>query len=71
MQTSRSAEGIDEVVSLLGLKDAVRKLLPADSIARSVITAEPDTLPLAEALSKFKVFDALILEELGAARRPR
>ena len=71
MQTSRSTEGIDEVVSLLGLKDAVRKLLPADSIARSVITAEPDTLPLVEALSKCKVFDALILEELGAARRPR
>ena len=61
----------NELVSLLRLKDAVRKLLPTDSIARNVITAEPDTLPLAEALSKFKVFDALILEELGAARRPR
>jgi hypothetical protein len=61
----------DDVVSLLRLKDAARKLLPADSIARSIITAEPDTLPLAEALSKFKVFDALILEELGAVRRSR
>ena len=61
----------NELVSLLRLKDAVRKLLPTDSIARNVITAEPDTLPLAEALSKFKVFDALILEELGAVRRPR
>ena len=70
MQTPANAEKND-LVSLLGLKDAVRKLLPADSIARSIITTEPDTLPLAEALSKFKVFDALILEELGSARRPR
>ena len=61
----------NEFASLLKLKDAVRKLFPTDSIARSVITAEPDTLPLADALSKFKVFDALILEELGSARRPR
>ena len=61
----------NEFVSLLRLKNAVRKLLPSDSIARNIITAEPDTLPLAEALSKFKVFDALILEELGSARRPR
>ena len=70
MPTPANPDG-NEFVSLLKLKDAVRKLLPTDSIARSVITAEPDTLPLAEALSKFKVFDALILEELGAARRPR
>ena len=61
----------DKLDSLLKLKDAVRKLHPTDSIARSIITAEADTLPLADALSKFKVFDALILEELGSARRPR
>lgn len=61
----------NELVSLLKLKDTARKLLPADSITRSVITAEPDTLPLAEALSKFKVFDNLLLEELGSARRLR
>jgi hypothetical protein len=71
VQTSQGVEGNRDIVSLVKLKEAARKLLPADSIARSIITAEPDTLPLAEALSKFKVFDALILEELGAARRPR
>jgi len=59
------------LVSLLRLKDAVHKLLPADSIARNVMTSEPDVLPLEEALSKFKVFDALLLEELGSVRRPR
>ena len=60
-----------EFVSLLKLKEAARRLLPADSITRSVITAEPDILPLAEAIPKFKVFDSLLLEELGAARRSR
>lgn len=59
------------MVSLLKLKDVARRLLPADSIARRVITAEPDTLPLAEALSKFKVFDSLLIEELGSVRRLR
>ena len=67
MQTPQA----NELVSLLNLKNAVRKLLPADSITRCVITAEPDALPLAEALSKFKVFDSLLLEELGAVRRLR
>ena len=71
MQTSPGAEGHSDVVSLLSLKDAVRKLLPADSITRSIITSELDALPLAEALSKFKVFDRLLVEELGAARSPR
>ena len=67
MQTSQDYE----FVSLSKLKDAARKLLPADSIARRVIAAEPDALPLAEALSKFKVFDSLLIEELGTVRRPR
>ena len=57
-------------VSLQNLKDAACRLLPADSITRRVITAEPDILPMAEAIPKFKVFDSLLLEEL-AARRPR
>ena len=67
MQTPQA----NELVSFLKLKDAASRLLPADSITKSVITAEPDILPLAEALSKFKVFDRLLDEELGAARRPR
>ena len=58
----------DGTVSLVRLKDATRRLLPSDSITRSIIIAEPDTLPLSEALSKFKVFDSLLIEELGSAR---
>ena len=71
MQVARGAESNENFVSLLRLKDVARKLLPADSITRNVIIAEPDTLPLAEAIAKFKVFDSLLLEELGSARRPR
>ena len=71
MPTSPGVESDDELVSLLRLKDAARKLLPAGSITRSVIIAEPNTLPLSEALSKFKVFDRLLVEELGSVRRPR
>ena len=70
MQTSQSVEGSNNMVSLLKLKDVARRLLPADSIARRVIMAESDTLPLAEALAKFKVFDRLLVEELRAPRRP-
>ena len=71
MEDSSGAERREEVVSLLKLKDAARRLLPADSIARGVITSEPDVLPLTEALSKFEVFDSLLIEELGAVRRLR
>ena len=71
MQTSHSTEVNNDMISLLGLKGAARKLLPANSITRSIITSEPDTLPLAEGLLKFKVFDRLLVEELGTARRPR
>ena len=70
-QEFMQADADNELVSLLKLKDAARRLLPTDSITRSVITAEPDTLPLAEAIPKFKVLDSLLVEELGAARRLR
>ncbi len=65
------AESSVESVSLLKLKDAARRLLPIGSLARTVIIAEPDALPLAEALAKFKVFDRLLVEELSATRGPR
>lgn len=71
MQAPPDAKSETDFVSLLKLKEAVRRLLPTDSIAKSVIIAEPDALPLAEALSKFKVFDRLLVEELGTARSPR
>lgn len=71
MQAAGGVERNVNLVSLAKLKEATRRLLPADSITRSVITSEPDALPLAEVLSKFEVFDRLLVEELGAARRPR
>lgn len=71
MQAAPIGGSDDEWVSLLKLKNAVRRLLPAESITRSVISAEPDALPLADALSKFAVFDKLLVEELGATRRSR
>ena len=55
----------DDLVSLVRLKDAVNRLLPANSTTRAVILAEKDTLPLAEALAKFAVFDRLLMQELG------
>ena len=58
-------QGADDIVSLVRLKDAVNRLLPANSTTRAVILAEKDTLPLAEALAKFEVFDRLLLQELG------
>lgn len=58
-------------MSLLRLKDAARRLLPADSITKSVITAEPDLLSESEALSKFEVFDRLLVKELGTIRKSR
>ena len=70
MQTTPAARS-DKIVSMTKLKDAASRLLPANSIARSVMTSEPDVLPLAEALSKFEVFDRLLVKELGSARGPR
>ena len=55
----------DDPVSLVRLKDAVRRLLPASSTTRAIILAEKDILPLAEALAKFEVFDRLLMQELG------
>ena len=64
------ASSDSSLVSLQRLKDAARNLLPVDSIAKRVILAEADTLPLADALLKFAVFDRLVVEELGS-RKPR
>ena len=64
MQTSED----HEFVSILKLKDAARRLLPPESITRSVIIAERDIMPSAEAIAKFKVFDSLLVEELAARR---
>ena len=71
MRNLSGPERTDESVSLLKLKDAARRLLPANSIARNVIASEPDVLPLAEAIPKFKILDSLLVEELGAVRGPR
>ena len=58
----------EDLVSLVKLKNTARRLLPANSITRNVIISEPDVLMLADALSKFEVFDRLLVGELGASR---
>ena len=65
VQPNRNDESDSEFVSLVGLKDAVRRLLPPNSMTRSVILAERDSIPLQEAIAKFKIFDRLLLRELG------
>lgn len=68
MQIRQHADENNKLVSLLRLKRVVSKFLPADSITRSMITSEPDELPLTDAISKFEVFDRLLVEELGSRR---
>ncbi len=65
MQAYRDAGFRCESVSLVKLKDLVRRLLPPSSAARSVILAEEDVLPAQEAFAKFEVFDRLLSRELG------
>lgn len=65
MQASDQVQD-EEPVSLLKVKETARRLLPMGSIARSVILAEKDALPAAEALAKFEIFDRLLRSELGS-----
>ena len=65
MQAYRDAGFNGEPVSLVKLKDAARRLLPISSTVRSIILAEKDFLPAAEARAKFEVFDRLLTRELG------
>lgn len=65
MQTALPRDPGSESVSLVKLKDVVRRLLPPGSPARSVILSEKDTLPASEAPAKFEIFDRLLSSELG------
>ena len=65
MQASRGVSSNGELISLAKLKDLVRRLLPPNSTARSVILAEKDVLPAHEAFAKFEVYDRLLSKELG------
>ncbi len=60
----------DRYISLLRIKAAARNLLPPGSLARKVILAEDDALPLEEALAKFAVFDRLLTIELARPGMP-
>ena len=57
MQSNRNEELDSELVSLVRLKDVVRRLLPSTSMTRSIVLAEEDLLPVQEAIAKFEVFD--------------
>jgi hypothetical protein len=65
MQTPSRSEVTSDSISLSGVKDAARRLLPPSSTARKLILAERDALPASEALAKFEVFDRLLCSELG------
>ena len=64
MQTLKDLDD-DEPVSLSKVKDAARRLLPISSTARTIILAEKDVLPAAEAHAKFEILDRLLQSELG------
>ncbi|MDG6970693.1 MAG: hypothetical protein JRN54_06250 [Nitrososphaerota archaeon] len=64
MQTALPRDPGSESVSLVKLKDVVRRLLPPGSTARSVILAEKDSVTSSEAAAKFEVFDRLLCMEL-------
>ena len=59
----------DGCVSVLRVKAAARNLLPHDSLARRVILAEGDALPLEQTLAKFAVIDRLLVAELDPTGR--
>ena len=50
-------------VSLIGLKSQAEKILPRNSIRRTLILTEPDYLPRAEAIAKVEVYVLLLYEE--------
>jgi hypothetical protein len=64
MQTAKKIGDDIAPVSLLKVKDLAQRLLPINSSARSLILAEKDVLPVAEAVAKFEVFDMLLTSEL-------
>ena len=66
MQAITPKDSIGYSVSLVSLKELVRRILPASSPARSVILAEKDLLPVPEAVAKFEVFDRLLMKELAS-----
>ena len=65
MQTALPRDPGSESISLVKLKDLVRRLLPPSSTTRSLILSEKDVLPAQEAFAKFEVFDRLLSRELG------
>jgi hypothetical protein len=55
----------EQVVSLVELKSAARKLLKPDSALRNVILSEPDSIPASEALVKIGIFSRLLQNEIS------
>jgi hypothetical protein len=61
----RRPDAWKEMVSLVELKKTALKMLPEHSVLRSLILAEPDYLPIHEALSRITVFSRLLDQEFG------
>lgn len=65
MKSDPGEEVCLEIVSLVRLKDTVRRHLPSTSMTRRIILSEEDYFPIHEAIAKFKAFDRLLCEELA------
>jgi len=63
-QKSRKVQETDSIC-LMEIKETARKLLPKDSLLRSLILSEPDFLPRQVGLAKVEVFARLLYQELG------
>ena len=63
-QKSRKVQETD-LICLMEIKETARKLLPKDSLLRSLILSEPDFLPRQVGLAKVEVFARLLYQELG------
>jgi hypothetical protein len=58
---------MENLVSLVELKQLAIRRLPHSSYLRTLILAEADRLPRQEALAKLQVFSRLLYEELTKA----
>jgi hypothetical protein len=61
----------NELASLVGLKDIVKKYFPESSTARCVILSEPDQIPISEALIKFRLYYKMLTKDLEKLDLPK
>ncbi|MGD0329794.1 MAG: hypothetical protein ABSB40_05005 [Nitrososphaeria archaeon] len=60
----QSITGNDKV-SLIELKSLANRMLPRDSVLRTLLSSEPDFLPRSEAMIKIEIYVRLLYKEIG------